>query len=573
MSSIVHFGSFEVNLAARELRKQGIKIHLSDQAFQVLALLLERPGEVVGRDELRGQLWRGETFVDFDAGLNKIINRLREALSDSASNPRFIETIAKRGYRLLAPVTAARASSRRDASRKLRLAVLPFDNMSADSGQEFFSDGLTEEMISELGRMNPKRLGVIARTSTMVYKHSGKRIDEIGSELDVDYILEGSVRRAEGRARITVQLIQVSDQTHLWAESYDRELIDILRVQREVARRVAGVLAFELLPAPEPNLAVISVDGYEAYLQGKYFWNQGSGEAARTAIRWFEECVKRDPNCALAYSAMADCYGRLGWFGMLPAREAGEKAKAAATEALRLEDGLGEAHASMALVGFWHEWNWAAAEREFRQAIELKPNYAAAHNWYAAFLNVMLRLDEAVKEQKIAEDLDPLSLTIAMNAADPYYFANQYFSAIECFQQVLKRDPKFPAAHYNLGRAYQQARLYKEALDAFQTAARLSGVPQANAALAHVYARLGETARAQAILDQMEESAAEPTRLALIFLGLGEVDRALEKLWQAFEERSFWMVYLQADPVYDELRSHPRFIELLERMNFPFGRG
>ncbi|MGH9583661.1 MAG: winged helix-turn-helix domain-containing protein [Bryobacteraceae bacterium] len=240
ISKVFCFGGFEANLETGELRKRGLRIRVPGQVFQVLAMLLERPGEVIGRNELRERLWRGETFVDFDAGLNKIVNRLREALSDSATNPRFIETVPRRGYRLLVPVTTAQAAHGPLASfQRLRLAVLPFENLSSDSEQEFFSDGLTEEMISELGRMAPKRLGVIARTSAMLYKRSGKSVDTIGRELGVDYILEGSVRRTESRARITAQLIQVPDQTHLWAESYDRDLADMLRVQHEVARRVA----------------------------------------------------------------------------------------------------------------------------------------------------------------------------------------------------------------------------------------------------------------------------------------------------------------------------------------------
>lgn len=572
-SPIIRFGVFEANLETGELRKRGLRIRLPDQVFQVLAMLLERPGELVGRDELRDRLWRGETFVDFNAGLNKIINRLREALSDSATNPRFIETVARRGYRLLVPVTRAQGSrGPGDDPERVRLAVLPFGNLTSDPEQDFFSDGLTEEMISELGRLNPKRLGVIARTSTMLYKHSRKPIDEIGRELDVDYILEGSVRKAEIRARITAQLIRVPDQTHLWAESYDRDLADIFRVQHEVALRVAGSLALELLPEEGAHAAVISPEAHEAYLRGRHFWNKGSGKDATTAIHWFEQCLNRDPNYALAYSGMANCYGRLVWFGAMPAREAGAKAKSAATQAVRLQNRLSEAHASLALVSFWYEWDWAGAEREFREAIDLKPNYAEAHNWYAAFLNVMLRFNEAAKEQKIAEELDPLSLTIAMNAADPYYFARQYSSAIEHLKRVLKRDPKFSAAHYNLGRAYIQAGMYEEAVASFQAAAELSGVRQANAALAHAYARLGEVTKADAILDEMEKLKPESTRLALILLGRGELDRAMEKLEQAFEERSLWMVYLQADPVYDDLRSHPGFVSLLERMNFPFGR-
>lgn len=572
MTSIVHFGSFEVNLESRELRKQGVRIRLTDQTFQVLATLLERPGELISRDELQNRLWRGETFVDFDAGLNKIVNRLREALSDSATNPRFIETVARRGYRFLAPVTRTQESgSPRGTSGRVRLAVLPFENLSPDS-EEFFSDGLTEEMIAELGRMNPKRLGVIARTSTMLYKHRGKRIDEIGRELGVDYILEGSVRRANNHARITAQLIQVTDQTHVWAESYDRDLVDVLHVQHEVARRVADSLAFELLPHEGAHSIPISAEAHEAYLRGRYFYNRGSEKDAVSAIEWFERSLVHDPKYALAYSGIADSYARLGWFGTLPAREAGVKAKAAATQALKLQDGLGEAHASMARVNFWHDWNWPEAESAFLRAIDLAPNYATAHNLYAAFLNVMLRFNEAANEQRVAEELDPLSLMIAMNAADPYYFSRQYSSAIERFTRVLKRDANFAPAHYNLGRAYVQAGMYAEAVEAFQSAAKLSSVAQANAALAHAYARLGEIAKAGAILNEMEKLGTDSARLAWIFIGLGRLDRAIEKLQQAFEERSFWMVYLQADPVYDDLRSHPAFLALLERMHFPPGR-
>ena len=573
MASVVQFGSFEVDLATCELRKRGLRIRLPEQAFQVLAMLLERPGDLIRRDELRKRIWQEDTFVDFDAGLNKVVNRLRAALNDSATNPRFIETVPRRGYRLLVPVRRTQISqSAPGASQKIRLAVLPFENLTSDPEQEFFSDGLTEEMISELGQLNPKRLGVIARTSTMLYKRSRKAIEEIGRELDVHYILEGTVRRAERRVRITAQLIQLSDQTHLWSESYERDLVDIFQVQQEVARRVADSLAFELLSDDCRHARGVSPQAHEAYLRGRYFWNKGSGTNAITAIRWFEECLKHDPQYALAYSGMADCYGRLAWFGLLPAREAGVKAKAAATQAVRLQSRLGEAHASLALVSFWCDWNWVEAEREFRTAIDLKPNYAEAHNWYAAFLNVMLRFSEAAGQQKIAEELDPRNLIIAMNAADPYYFARQYSAAIRHFERVLKRDPQFASAYYNLGHAYVQSGMYQEAVTAFETAARISGVRQADAAVAYAYARLGNITKAQAILRDMEELRAESTRLALIFLGLGESERAIEKLQQAFEEGSFWLVYLQADPVYDPLRSHPSFIALLERMDFPAGR-
>lgn len=569
---IVRFAAFEVNLDSGELRRQGVKLRLPEQAFQVLAMLLEHAGEVVRREELRDRLWPRETFVDFDHGLNKAINRLREVLNDSAGTPRFIETVARRGYRLIAPISAGappRGALR--APSKLRLVVLPFENLSADPGQEFFSDGLTEEMISELGRLNPTRLGVIARTSAMQYKHTPKRIDEIGRELEVDYILEGSVRRAESRVRITVQLIHAADQTHLWAESFNRELADIFQVQHEIARRVAASLAFELLPKDHIHEKVVSPGAHEAYLRGRYFWNKESDRDAKAAIECFEKALEHDPEYALAYSGISDCYLRLGLYFVLQSTEAGERAKAAAVRALDIDERLAEAHTSIASVYCWYDWNWAEAEREFQRAIELKPNYAAAHFRYAAYLNVMRRFEEAAAEQKIAEELDPLSLIITMTAADPYYYCRQYPLAIEQLQRVLKREPNFPPAYANLGRAYAQSGMHQEAIAASETAARLSRVPQADLGVAYAYAKAGEKEKAKAILQRMQELAAThyvpSPYLASIYLGLGEFEAALGQLEQGLNERSYLMIFINVDPIYDSIRSHPRFEALLDRMN------
>lgn len=569
----VRFGAFEVDLETGELRKRGLRIRLPDQVFQVLALLLERPGEIVSRSELRHRLWPDDTFVDFDHGLNKAVNRLRDALSDSATTPRFIETVAKRGYRLIVPVIGPRrAESEADIPDRLRLAVLPFEDLSADADQEFFGDGLTEEMISELGRVNPKRLGVIARTSAMLYKRSNKRIDEIGRELDVDYILEGSVRRADTRLRITAQLVQVRDQTHLWAESYSRELADIFQVQHEVARRVASALAFELLPEMGTASGTVPPEAHDAYLRGRFFWNKGGDRNAWIAIEWFRKAIAHCPEYALAYSAMAYCYGTLAWFGALNPREAGDRAKSAAMRAVELDVGLSEAHCALALVRFWFDWNWGEAEEEFQRAIALKPNYAAAHNWYAAYLNVMGRFGEAAAEQKIGEEWDPLSLMIAMNGADPYYFSRRYGQAIKTLLRVLEREPNFYPAHYNMGHAYAQSGRYAEAVEAFRTAAKLSGVPQANTALAYACAMAGDLGAARTIQAELEGLAADrympAPQMAWISLGLGDIRGALEKLRQGFDERSCLMIYLRSDPIYDRLRSHPEFVDLMGRMNF-----
>ena len=574
-SRIVRFGVFEADLDAGELRKHGLKIRLPEQSFQILAMLAERPGEIITRADLRERLWPGRAYVDFERGLNKAVNRLRSALGDSGTNPRFVGTAARRGYRLLAPIVTE--SSQASEHPRIRLAVLPFENVGADPEQEFFSDGLTEEMISELGRLSPGRLGIIARTSAMQYKRSAKRIDEIGRELAVDYILEGSVRRVGNRSRITTQLIHVGDQTHLWAQSYDRELADIFQVQREVAQRVADSLAFELLPEAHTRGRFVVPEAYEAYLRGRYFWNKGNDAGAWKAIEWYERALEHDPRYALAYSGIADCHGRLVWFSASPPLEGGAKAKLAAARGLELDQDLSEAHASMALVHFWYEWDWAAAEREFRRATELRPNYADAHNWYAAFLNATGRSQEAVSEQKLAEELDPLSLTIAMNGADPYYFTRRFDPAIEHLERVLRREPRFFPAHYNLGRALALKGMYAEAIAAFETAARLSGNRQAGAALAYAYARAGRPGEARKILEEMEQAAAArylaSPQLALIHLGLGDIGKALDLLERGFEERSYFMIYLRADPMYDELRSHPRFTRLLEQVGFPVARG
>jgi TolB-like protein/Tfp pilus assembly protein PilF len=492
---------------------------------------------------------------------------LRHALRDDAVNPRFVETVARRGYRFLAPVAGEPAR----APHRIRLAVLPFDTVGSDAEQEFFGDGLTEEMISELDQLSPSRLGIIARTSAMRYKQSSKGIDEIGHELNVDYILEGSVRRLENRVRITVQLVHVRDQTHLWAQSYDRQLADVFQVQRDVASHVADSLAFELAPEFDRG-RIAPPQAHDAYLRGRFFWSQGGESGARRAIEYYQRALQLDPSYALAWSAVADGYNRLVWYGALSPADGGEQARNAAAKALEFGPVLGEAHNSLALVRFWYQWQWEQAEDRFRSAAELAPNYADTHNWYAAYLNVMGRFDEAAEEQRVAEELDPLSLTIAMNAADPHYFSRRYDLAIECLQSVLDREPRFVPARYNLGRVYAAKGEYHLALPEFEAAVRASGNPQASATLASALARTGRTDEAKRILQELEALAQAryipATQLALVYLGLGMRDRALDLLEAGVRERCYWTIYLNADPMFDDLRSHARFIRLLEKLRF-----
>lgn len=571
---VLTFGIYQVDLKAGELRRNGQLVKLQELPFQVLAMLLERRGDVVTREELRAGIWSGRAFGDFDHGLNKAINKIRHALRERPGTPGFIETVSRRGYRFIARVADEPQAPPSPPAAKIRLAVLPFENLTDDPSQDYFSDGLTEEMIAQLGRLDPQRLGVIARTSAMQYKRTGKDIAQIGRELEIDYILEGSVRRCCERLRITAQLIQVSDQTHLWAEIYDRQANDILAIQNEVARRIGASLALELMPeiGSPVRQGTLHPDAHEDYLRGRFLWNQRTESALLGAMGCFERARVEDPDYAPAHAGLAECYALIAWFGALPPHIAAPRAKTAAQQALALDDQLGEAHSALALMHFWYDWDWAGAEREFRRAIELNPSYAAAHHWYGAFLLAMGRLDEAEREQQLAQELDPLSLMIATSASDTFYYARRYEPAIRCLRGVLEREPRFSPAYFNLGRCYLKTGQYDLAADALEKATTFSGNHGALPALAHAVARAGDLARARSLLQDAQADSdgryiASPN-LALGYLGLGELDRTFEFLHHGLAERSYWLVLVNQEPLYDEVRNDPRFLALLRAIGF-----
>lgn len=562
--SIVRFGTFEVDLESRELRKHGMHVRLEEKPFRILELLLEQAGHVVTRRALREKLWP-DTHVGYDQNLNTAVNKLRELLGDSAQSSRFIETMPRRGYRFIAPVVAtARSSSL--VARKM-LAVLPFENLGRDPEQEYFADGLTEEMISHLGQLDPRRLGVIARTSAIQYKNTRKSIAEIAAELKVSYILEGSVRCEGDGARITAQLIEVLDQTHLWSASYDRDLREILSVQAGVARQVGRAMSLELLPEAAAKSPAFDPAAHEAYLRGRFYFGQRTEDGLKKAVASFETALSIEPNCARSYSGIADCCCLLPWFGAIPPKVAGQKAALAATRALEIDPSLSESHASLALVRFWYDWNWEAAETEFLRAIELNPSYTSAYQWYAAFLNTQGRFKEAQAAQKNARELDPFSRILNTNVADPLFFSRQYDRAVQHLVAVLEHEPRFFPALFQLGRVYVQMEKYKEAIDAFERALLYSRQLEALPALAHAYALAGRTEEARIILDDMANDKIRryvtSPMIARIHLGLGELETALDWLQRGVEERSCWMVFLKEDPVYDPIRTHPRFCELL----------
>ncbi len=406
-TSVFRFGAFELDLSSSELRKAGVRVKLPPQPFKVLALLARRPGELATRKEIQQQIWGSETFVDFEEGLNFCIKQIRTALGDDAEAPRYIETLPRRGYRFIAPVE----EPGHPAGRTM-LAVLPFENLSGDSEQDYFSNGLTEEMITQLGRLQPERLSVIARTSAMTYKGSNKTVDQIGRELGVDYLLEGSVRREGDQVRITAQLIQVRDQAHLWAQSYDRNVSSILAVQGEVARAIAGEIKVAVTPEETRRLASarpVNPDAHEAYLKGRFHWYKLSRVHLDTALDYFQLALEKDPNYALAYVGIAYVWASRGDCGLVPSREAFPKVKAAALKARELDDTLAEVHELLANVRFFYEWDWGGAEREFQRAIQLNSNSAELRFYYSDFLISMRRPREWKAEIERALELDPFN--------------------------------------------------------------------------------------------------------------------------------------------------------------------
>ena len=611
-SDIVDFGIFQLDLKARELRKAGLKVKLQEQPFRVLALLVDRAGQVVTREELRAKVWPTDAYVAFDQGLNNAIKKVRDALGDSADSPRFIETLARHGYRFIAPVGPApqrpsepqvrpsltklrkpaligvtsacllaalgywawHGSTMRalPAAEKVILAVLPFDNLSRDPDQEFFSDGLTEEMIAQLGKLNPQRLTVISRGSVARYKDSRLPANQIGRELHADYLVQGSVRRASNRVRITVQLIQVRDQTDLWTDSYDRELKDILTLQDSVARTIANQIHITLAPAQQTRRLSENLDpaAYETYLKGRYYWNKRTGDGLQKALLYFQEAINKDPTYGAAYSGLADCNSGLAWHGFMSPAEALPKAHAAALRAIEIDPQSAEAHASLGLV-LTHQWDWIGAEAEFKNALRLDSRYANAHHWYGDLLSIMGRHDEALLEARQALELDPLNLMIGTWVGRRYYLARKYELAIEQGRNTEELEANFAAVHLLLGENYVQVGRPDQALAELQTAANLSGdSPLYVAQVAVAYASAAKKTEALQIAAQLQALSktryVSPYGLAQIYAALNDKEQAFKWLQTAYDDRAVWVSYLAVDPMFDSLRSDQRFQDLLRRV-------
>jgi len=649
--TIFRFGPYESRPRARELYKHGSKLKVRPQPLQLLNLLLSRSGDVVTREELRERLWSADTFVDFEQSLNTSVKEMRAVLNDSASEPKYIETLPRLGYRFIASVevvelatdsmpvpappgtppsarsnpapaaqefaaveapsnaesaTAVRARSwpkwaipsfaavlivsalgyfqwsrsrtrPQPVSGRIMLAVLPFENLTGDAGQEYFSDGLTEEMIAQLGRLDPERLGVIARTSVMHYKNSQEPLQQIGRELGVQYVLEGSVRRDSNRVRVTAQLIQLKDQTHILSRQYDRELNSLLAVQGEIAQEVAAEIQLtfgDRRPAeaasPTSPLAPNFYEAYDLYLKGRYYWNKRTPQSFQQAVEFFQQAIAEDPNYARAYAGLADTYALMSAYDIGPPGELIPKARAAAQTALSLDEELAEAHVSLAVIAQDYDWDWQTAQKEFRRAIELDPNYATGHHWYAENLAFLGRFDEALPEMRRAIQLDPLSLITQADNGVFLYYSRQYDLAIAQFRAVLEMEPNFPRAN-SIAYAYVQEGRFAEALAQLD-----SWHPAGNNAFwrwnmqAYVYACASQpvpAGRALVNLQQLNHRRPiDPLAFVAPYIGLGDNDQAFAWLDKSVAAHSPGLAALKVDPIYDPLRSDPRFQPVLRRI-------
>jgi TolB-like protein/DNA-binding winged helix-turn-helix (wHTH) protein/Flp pilus assembly protein TadD len=634
-STRLRFGVFEADLRLGELSKSGRRLKIQEQPFRVLAVLLQRAGDLVTREELRSKLWP-DTIVDFDHGVNKAVSKIRDALGDSADNPRFIETIPGRGYRFLADVVAVAerrieessavaaiaavavpvastalepASLSSPAPRSVfggwwtaalaaglaiavtgiwiyrlehvpgaplrSLAVLPFQNLSNDPSQEYFADGMTDELITDLGQISALR--VISRTSAMTYKGARKPLAEIARELNVEAVVEGSVMREGNEVRISAQLIRVPADTHIWAHSYQGNIGNTFVLQRDVARSIVEQIGAKLTQTERRALGSsrpVNERAYEAYLKGRYFWNKRTKDGLAKSIEQFGQAVSADPTYAQAYSGLADAYALSGdWeYGILSPLEAFAKSRAAVDKALALDDTLAEAHTSLALALDLYGWNWDDAEKEYRRALQLNPGYATAHQWYAWHLLVTGHDREALLELRTAESLDPLSLIISADLADALCIARQCDESVKQSMKTLEIDPSFALGHYQLGQAYERQSQHQPAIDEFNKAIEFGGHNDAfDSNLAFALAMSGRKSEALAILAEMQrDSDQKPSaqaNIALIYVGLGDPTQAMEWLNKAYTSRFNPSILLR--PAFNSLRSDERFMQLRQRIGLP----
>jgi TolB-like protein/DNA-binding winged helix-turn-helix (wHTH) protein len=640
ISRAAFFGPYEVDVRSGEVRKHGIRVKIGEQPFQILLMLLASPGELVLREELRAKLWAGDTFVDFDHGLNSAVQRLRDCLSDTAEKPLWIETVPRRGYRFIGQVewlpgaagpsphngegaalranvapdqqvevaaatplpapqrsrtkpfrstaiwivvavvlllawplirVAARWKTvRSDGSARIRsIAVLPLENLSGDPAQDYFADGMTDELITTLAKNHALR--ITSRTSVMRYKAARQPIRDIAGELGVDGVIVGSVARSGNRVRVNVQLIQASNDSHLWSESYERDLGDTLSLQDQLARAIADQVQVTAAPldAARPGAAPrFNPEAHDAYLRGRYAWYQGDYPKSR---QFFQKAIDLDPAYAPGYSGLADSYIGQCVSGGLPASEGMPIGEAAAHKALEIDDSLAEAHNSLAAAKLFYHWDWPGAEKEVTRALELNPSYSEAHHLYNYVLSVTNRAPEGLQQERIAQALDPFARPWAIGFA--LFRERRFDDAIQAFRSELGNEPDDPDLHQELAEAYYFKGMLKESIKEYETSATLQGDANGAAALESIYQSAGYNATLEWSFALLKKKAKDqyvsPMQLADLSAALGRQNEAIRYLEEAFDQHTARLVWLKQNPYLDSLHSDPRYQAIVKRVGLP----
>ena len=572
---LLRFGPFEVDLKAGEIRRHGRRLRIQEKPFQVLQAFLERPGDVISREELRERLWRADTFVDFDNGLNNAVRKVRSALSDSAADPRYVETVGRRGYRFIARIDSAAgdpplapATGWAPAAgfpSVSSLAVLPLVNISNDRDQEYFSDGMTDALIGQIAAI--RALRVVSGQSTIRYKGSRASVSRIARELRVDALVQGTVLRAGDRVRITVQLVHGANDSYLWSGQWERSLTDVLVLQGEIARTVARELRAALTPyelGRFDRMGPIDPAAYDAYLRGRFFWNQRTRESLLHSIDYYQRAIAIAPTFASAHAAVAQSWGPLGYLGFVGPDRATPAMRAAAARALEIDPDLVEGLTALGACAAFHEWQWAAGEQYFERAIAINPNYSTAFLWHGLLLENTGRQTENVAARQRALELDPLNLRAWAALGYALFLAGRWDEAVARLRGTLELDPNWFFARRDLALIDVARGRLGDAIEVFRAI-------DERGSLGHALARAARTAEAREVLASLERRARDeyvsPYQMALVHIGLGEQESALCRLERAFEMRSIDLGGMKADPRFAPLAAEPRFIALLGELN------
>ncbi len=567
------FGGFALLPADKQLLHNGKPVPLAPKAFDTLLLLVEGRGHLVEKDTFLKRVWP-DSFVE-EVALAHSISQVRKVLRNGARGLDFIETVPKRGYRFIAPVEVVRAPPHESVSR-VTLAVLPFENLAADLDNEYLADGVTEEVIAALGQVDPEHLGVIGRTSMMVYKRTTKSLAEIGAELSTEFLVEGSIRAEGGRLRITSKLIRARDQIQIWSASFDSESRSVLDFQRELSTAIAHQVRLRLSPERMSALErrhPRRAEAYDLYLRGRYFWNQLSPPTTRRALEFYVRAIELDPDYALAWSGLAMAYAAGPINGDAAPLDVWPHAREAAAHAVGAAPDLAETQTSLGLLKFWLDWDWAAAETACRRAIALDSSCGLAHRMLGVVFSALSRHEDAFRAMRRARELDPFDFTHHALSAQVAFTARDYVTAVEFARQANLLNPEFWVAHYQLAQAYERMGQRDLALDALQKASLFSsGNSKVISLRGYLLAKLARTAEAEELLHNLEAASREkyvpPYAFALVHSGLGEREAALERLERAYDAHDVHLVLLVTDPKWDAFRQDGRFLALIERCSF-----